>query len=66
MKKVFFYLVMALAVIAQCYVISETYKEHKLLQQYRDFIDYLDKTDETFEVAMETDYYTMEMQEDRQ
>lgn len=65
MKKVFFYLVMALAVIAQCYFVGKTYKERKLLQQYRDFIDYLDKTDETFEVAMETDYYTMEMQEDR-
>ena len=61
----FFYFLLALITICQCYFVAETYKQHKLLQQYRDFIDYLDKTDETFEVAMETDYYTIDMQEDR-
>ena len=65
MKKTFFYFLLALIVICQCYFVAETYKQHKLLQQYRDFINYLDKTDETFEVAMETDYYTIDMQEDR-
>ena len=65
MKKTFFYFLLALITICQCYFVAQTYKQHKLLQQYRDFIDYLDKTDETFEVAMETDYYTIDMQEDR-
>ena len=65
MKKTFFYFLLALIAICQCYFIAETYKQHKLLQQYRDFVDYLDKTDETFEVAMETDYYTINLQEDR-
>ena len=65
MKKTFFYFLLALIVVCQCYFIAQSYKQHKLLQQYRDFIDYLDKTDETFEVAMETDYYTIDMQEDR-
>ena len=65
MKKTFFYFLLALIVVCQCYFVAQTYKQHKLLQQYRDFVDYLDKTDETFEVAMETDYYTIDMQEDR-
>ena len=65
MKKTFFYFLLALIAICQCYFVAQTYKQHKLLQQYRDFINYLDKTDETFEVAMETDYYTIDMQEDR-
>ena len=65
MKKTFFYFLLALITICQCYFVAQTYKQHKLLQQYRDFVDYLDKTDETFEVAMETDYYTIDMQEDR-
>ena len=66
MKKTFFYFLLALIAICQCYFVAQTYKQHKLLQQYRDFVDYLDKTDETFEVAMETDYYTINLQEDRQ
>ena len=65
MKKTFFYFLLALRVVCQCYFVTQSYKHHKLLQQYRDFVDYLDKTDETFEVAMETDYYTIDMQEDR-
>ena len=65
MKKALCYFLLALITICQCYFVAQTYKQHKLLQQYRDFIDYLDKTDETFEVAMETDYYTIDMQEDR-
>lgn len=65
MKKLIFVLI-ALAIGMQCYFIAETYKTHKLLQQYRDFINYLDETNEPFEVAMETDYYTMDIQEDRQ
>ena len=65
MKKTFFYFLLALIAICQCYFVARSYKQHKLLQQYRDFVDYLDKTDETFEVAMETDYYTIDMQEDR-
>ena len=65
MKKTFFYFLLALITICQCYFVAQTYKQHKLLQQYRDFINYLDKTDEPFEVACETDYYTTLIQDDR-
>ena len=41
----------------------ETYKT---LNDYRNFVDYMERTNEPFEVACETDYYTILMQEDRQ
>lgn len=40
-------------------------KDAQRLEDYRRFVDYMERTNEPFEVACETDYYTILMQEDR-
>ena len=47
-------------------VLSSAYNTAQTLEDYRKFVDYLEETNEPFEVACETDYYTTLMQEDRQ
>lgn len=41
------------------------YEQYKTLQDYRRFVDYMDATNEPFEVASETDYYTIRLMEDK-
>lgn len=42
-----------------------SYHEAQKLEDYRRFVNYMEQTNEPFEVACETDYYTPLMQEDR-
>ena len=42
-----------------------SYDYAQKLNDYRKFVDYMEQTNEPFEVACETDYYTPLMQEDR-
>ena len=34
-------------------------------EDYRRLVDYMERTNEPFEVVVETDYYTINLQEDR-
>lgn len=63
MKKDYF----DLAVIAILLFILAclSYHEAQKLEDYRRFVNYMEQTNEPFEVACETDYYTPLMQEDR-
>ena len=40
-------------------------REQKTLEDYRRLVDYMERTNEPFEVVVETDYYTINLQEDR-
>ena len=53
-------------IISGLFASCNVYNQYKTLQDYRKFVDYMDRTDEPFEVACETDYYTNNIQEDRQ
>ena len=52
--------------ICMSVVLSSAYNTAQTLDDYRKFVDYMEETNEPFEVACETDYYTTLMQEDRQ
>ena len=64
MKKAlffFFFVIMTLGgICASC----TNYKQLQLLNDYRKFVDYIERTDAPYEVACETDYYTERIQED--
>lgn len=65
MKKIIFfgYLIILLSsgLLASC----AYYEQYKTLQDYRKFVDYMDETNEPFEVASSTDYYTIRLTEDK-
>ena len=52
--------------ICMSVVLTTAYNTAQTLEDYRRFVDYMEETNEPFEVACETDYYTELMQEDRQ
>lgn len=67
MKKYFEMAAVAVTLlICMSVVLSSAYNTAQTLDDYRKFVDYLEETNEPFEVACETDYYTTLMQEDRQ
>ena len=68
MKKDYFDLaviVFLLFILACLFVSCVSYHEAQKLEDYRRFVNYMEQTNEPFEVACETDYYTPLMQEDR-
>ena len=68
MKKDYFDLAMIailLFILACLFVSCMSYHETQKLEDYRRFVNYMEQTNEPFEVACETDYYTPLMQEDR-
>ena len=67
MKKYFEMAAVAVTLlICMSVVLSSAYNTAQTLEDYRKFVDYMEETNEPFEVACETDYYTTLMQEDRQ
>lgn len=52
----------SVSIFVCCQAMENTYKT---LDDYRRFVDYIQETNEPFEVACETDYYTTLIQEDR-
>ena len=67
MKKYFEMAAVAVTLlICMSVVLTTAYNTAQTLEDYRRFVDYMEETNEPFEVACETDYYTELMQEDRQ
>lgn len=66
MKRDYFELGLILAFAISLCLICVSCTDYKTLNDYRKFVDYMERTNEPFEVACETDYYTNLMQEDRQ
>ena len=67
MKKYFEMAAVAVTLlICMSVVLLSAYNTAQTLEDYRKFVDYMEETNEPFEVACETDYYTTLMQEDRQ
>ena len=67
MKKYFEMAAVAVTLlICMSVVLVSAYNTAQTLEDYRKFVDYMEETNEPFEVACETDYYTTLMQEDRQ
>ena len=67
MKKYFEMAAVAVTLlICMSVVLSSAYNTAQTLEDYRKFVDYMEETNEPFEVACETDYYTTLMQEERQ
>lgn len=64
-KEVFEFALMLLYVVGIIIVLASC-QDYKTLNDYRRFVDYMERTNEPFEVACETDYYTILIQEDRQ
>lgn len=68
MKRDYFELGLILAfAISLCFICVGCAMEtnYRVLEDYRKFVDYMERTNEPFEVACETDYYTNLIQEDR-
>ena len=68
MKRNYFETAMVAVTLLVCLsvVLASAYNTAQTLDDYRKFVDYMEETNEPFEVACETDYYTTLMQEDRQ
>lgn len=69
MKRDYFEFGLIIAfLISLCFLFigCQMLETYKTLNDYRNFVDYMERTNEPFEVACETDYYTPLMQEDRQ
>ena len=64
-KDVFEFALMLLYVVGIIIVLASCTTDYKTLEDYRKFVDYMERTNEPFEVACETDYYTNLIQEDR-
>lgn len=64
-KEVFEFALMLLYVVGIIIVLASCTSDYKVLEDYRKFVDYMERTNEPFEVACETDYYTNLIQEDR-
>ena len=68
MRRDYFELLLTAAMlfcIGGLFVSCISLKDAQRLEDYRRFVDYMERTNEPFEVACETDYYTPLMQEDR-
>ena len=67
MKKYFEMAAVAVTLlICMSVVLASAYNTAQTLEDYRKFVDYMEETNEPFEVACETEYYTELIQEDRQ
>ena len=66
MRKLFFIAYLIMIIISGLFASCNVYNQYKTLQDYRKFVDSMDTTNEPFEVACETDFYTNNIQEDRQ
>ena len=67
MKKDYFDLAMIailLFILACLFVSCMSYHEAQKLEDYRRFVNYMEQTNEPFEVACETDLYTERLQKD--
>ena len=64
MKKVLFFAYLAIMTLGGICASCTSYQQLQLLNDYRRFVDYMEQTNEPFEVACETDLYTKRMQED--
>lgn len=68
MKRDYFDLALVaiiLFILGCLFVSCVSLQDAQRLEDYRRFVDYMERTNEPFEVACETDYYTILMQEDR-
>ena len=64
MKKYFEMAAVAVTLlICMSVVLTTAYNTAQTLEDYRRFVDYMEETNEPFEVACETDYYTELIQE---
>ena len=64
MKKYFEMAAVAVTLlICMSVVLLSAYNTAQTLEDYRKFVDYMEETNEPFEVACETDYYTELIQE---
>lgn len=69
MKRDYFEFGLIIAfLVSLCFLFTgcQMLETYKTLNDYRNFVDYMERTNEPFEVACETNYYTILMQEDRQ
>lgn len=66
MKKDVFEFALMLLYVVGIIIVLASCTDYKTLNDYRKFVDYMERTNEPFEVACETDYYTTLIQEDRQ
>ena len=64
MKKVLFFAYLVIMTLGGICASCTSYQQLQLLNDYRRFVDYMEQTNEPFEVACETDLYTKRMQED--
>lgn len=64
MKKVLFFAYLVIMTLGGVCASCTSYQQLQLLNDYRRFVDYMEQTNEPFEVACETDLYTKRMQED--
>lgn len=64
MKKVLFFAYLVIMTLGGVCASCTSYKQLQLLNDYRRFVDYMEQTNEPFEVACETDLYTKRIQED--
>lgn len=64
MKKVLFFAYLVIMTLGGICASCTSYQQLQLLNDYRRFVDYMEQTNEPFEVACETDLYTKRIQED--
>lgn len=64
MKKVLFFAFLVIMTLGGICASCTSYQQLQLLNDYRRFVDYMEQTNEPFEVACETDLYTKRIQED--